>query len=66
MGPHWDFENVKLSINLLSIQTPSILVLVGVPKLIIASVGMRPWSWIREVGSLGSPTHRGGLRGPAP
>lgn len=44
MGPHWDFENVKLSINLLSIQTPSILVLVGVPKLIIAWVGVRPWS----------------------
>lgn len=66
MGPHWDFENVKLSINLLSIHTPSILVLVGVPKLSVAWLGGRPWSWIRKEGSLSSPPHRGGLRGPAP
>lgn len=39
MGPHWDFENVKLSINLLSIQTLSILVLAGVPKLSVAWLG---------------------------
>lgn len=33
MGPHWGFDDVKLSINLLSIQTPSILVLMGIPNL---------------------------------
>lgn len=38
MGPHSGFENVKGLINLLSIQQPSVLVLVGIPKPLIAMV----------------------------
>lgn len=42
LGPHLGFENVKMLISLLSIQRPSVLVLVGITKLFIAMVRGRP------------------------